>query len=58
MRFVFHDNRYTSPEGEVITISYVADEFGFRAEGPSVPVWPEHALEQVRRAQLAASKRK
>ncbi|KAF2349618.1 Insect cuticle protein [Trinorchestia longiramus] len=28
---------YTSPEGEIITINYVADENGYRATGPSVP---------------------
>jgi len=31
---------YTSPEGVPVQINYVADENGFRAEGPSVPQPP------------------
>ena len=50
--------RYTAPNGEVVTVTYVADEFGYRAEGTGVPQWPAHALEQVRRAQEARRNRK
>ncbi|XP_018008728.1 larval cuticle protein LCP-17 [Hyalella azteca] len=28
---------YTAPDGQVITINYVADENGYRATGPSIP---------------------
>ncbi|KAJ8954444.1 hypothetical protein NQ318_011120 [Aromia moschata] len=31
---------YTSPEGKVISISYVADENGFRAVGDAIPTPP------------------
>lgn len=31
---------YTDPEGKVETINYFADEYGFRAEGPSIPKGP------------------
>ncbi|KAG5676771.1 hypothetical protein PVAND_006580 [Polypedilum vanderplanki] len=29
---------WTSPEGEVITLNYVADKNGYRPESPSIPV--------------------
>ncbi|KAK3885859.1 hypothetical protein Pcinc_009958 [Petrolisthes cinctipes] len=41
---------YISPEGEVVQVTYVADEFGFRAESPFVPTahpLPAHALLQI-----------
>jgi hypothetical protein len=31
---------YTSPEGNPIQLTYVADEFGFRPEGSHLPVAP------------------
>ena len=31
---------YTSPEGELITVNYVADETGFHAEGDHIPKAP------------------
>lgn len=31
---------YTSPEGKVVSISYVADENGFRAVGDAIPTPP------------------
>ncbi|KAF4522432.1 hypothetical protein B566_EDAN012332 [Ephemera danica] len=35
---------YTSPEGVPVSISYVADENGFRAEGDSIPKIPHSQL--------------
>ncbi|XP_023710693.1 endocuticle structural glycoprotein SgAbd-8-like [Cryptotermes secundus] len=34
---------YTSPEGNPIRVTYVADELGFRPEGSHLPVAPEVA---------------
>jgi Insect cuticle protein. len=31
---------YTSPEGNPVQLTYVADEFGFRPEGTHLPVAP------------------
>ncbi|BES99573.1 cuticular protein [Nesidiocoris tenuis] len=31
---------FTSPEGQVITIQYIADEGGFRATGDAIPTPP------------------
>ena len=31
---------YTSPEGQLITVTYTADENGFRAEGAHLPTPP------------------
>lgn len=31
---------YTSPEGQLITVEYTADEFGFRATGDHIPTPP------------------
>ena len=31
---------YTSPEGQIITITYTADETGFHAEGDHLPTPP------------------
>ncbi|KFB44248.1 hypothetical protein ZHAS_00012143 [Anopheles sinensis] len=31
---------YTSPEGQLITVTYIADENGFRAEGAHLPTPP------------------
>ncbi|XP_063621497.1 endocuticle structural glycoprotein SgAbd-2-like [Cydia splendana] len=48
---------YTSPEGIPITITYIADENGFRAEGahlPTPPPIPEailRSLQQIQQAQ-------
>lgn len=28
---------YTAPNGELVFIKYIADEFGFRAEGSHIP---------------------
>merc|ERR1719259_321300 len=42
--------RYTSPEGEEVVVSYTADENGFVATGPWIPVappMPQHALDQI-----------
>ncbi|KAK7792909.1 hypothetical protein R5R35_008335 [Gryllus longicercus] len=33
--------QYTSPEGELIKVTYVADEGGFKPEGSHLPVAPE-----------------
>lgn len=46
--------RYVSPEGVRVDVSYIADEFGFRAESPLLPVGPpipEHSLAQIRAAE-------
>lgn len=45
---------FTSPEGQLIEIRYVADENGFRAESPFLPTphpLPPHAIEQIRIAE-------
>ncbi|RXG52819.1 Cuticle protein [Armadillidium vulgare] len=47
---------YTSPEGVPVQVSYVADEFGFRADSstnslPVGPAPPPHSVAQVRAAQ-------
>lgn len=31
---------YTAPNGEVITVEYTADEFGFRVKGDHIPTPP------------------
>jgi hypothetical protein len=52
-------SRFTSPEGEVVEISYTADERGFLASGdalPSPPPAPPHALAQIRAAEAAFAK--
>ncbi|KAI8038014.1 hypothetical protein M5D96_009055 [Drosophila gunungcola] len=44
-------NSYTSPEGDVISVSYVADEFGYHPVGahiPEVPAYILRALEYIR----------
>ncbi|KAK8377242.1 hypothetical protein O3P69_013706 [Scylla paramamosain] len=46
--------RFPLPDGNIVEVSYVADELGFRAESPVIPTpppMPEHALEQIRIAQ-------
>jgi len=50
-------NRYTAPDGSVIKVKYVADENGFQAESPAIPVAPafpheipDFVLEQIARA--------
>jgi len=49
---------FTLPDGTVATVNWVADEGGFRAESPLLPVapvnphpMPAHALEQIRFAE-------
>ncbi|XP_072395439.1 endocuticle structural glycoprotein SgAbd-2-like [Diabrotica undecimpunctata] len=48
---------YTSPEGTIITVNYIADEFGFRAEGAHLPTPPpipeaiQRSLELIAQAQ-------
>ncbi|XP_055318518.1 cuticle protein CP14.6-like [Sitodiplosis mosellana] len=32
---------YTGPDGQVYTINYIADEFGYRASGAHLPVAPQ-----------------
>ncbi|XP_064101038.1 uncharacterized protein LOC135211723 [Macrobrachium nipponense] len=47
---------YISPEGLPFEVRYVADEFGFRAEGdhlPTPPPAPLHALQQIQAAEDA-----
>ncbi|EDX04048.1 pupal cuticle protein [Drosophila simulans] len=42
---------YTSPEGEVISVNYVADEFGYHPVGAHIPQVPDYilrALEYIR----------
>lgn len=43
---------YTSPEGQVITLTYVADENGFQAQGDHLPT-PPPIPEEVLKAQQA-----
>merc|ERR1711962_1844295 len=46
--------RFTLPDGSVAEVRWVADELGFRAESPLLPVapaMPAHALEQIRFAE-------
>lgn len=31
---------YTAPDGQVITVEYTADEFGFRVKGDHIPTPP------------------
>lgn len=43
-------SRFSDPDGNVVEVRYVADEFGFRAESPYVPTphpLPAHALQQI-----------
>merc|ERR1711970_1649772 len=45
---------FTAPNGEVITLNFVADERGFQPTGdhlPTPPPMPPHALEQIRWAE-------
>ncbi|XP_042229233.1 cuticle protein AM1159-like [Homarus americanus] len=45
---------YTSPEGDLIEVTYVADELGFRAVGahiPTPPPLPAHVYELLRIAE-------
>lgn len=52
---------YTSPEGQPITVTYTADENGFRAEGAHLPVPPPipdailKSLDLIARTQPGAS---
>lgn len=42
---------YTSPEGEVISVNYVADEYGYHPVGEHIPQVPDYilrALEYIR----------
>jgi len=48
---------YISPEGENVVVSYTADENGFVATGPWIPVappMPQHALDQIAFAEQQA----
>nr|XP_053632049.1 cuticle protein AM1199-like [Cherax quadricarinatus] len=48
---------YTSPEGQPVQISYVANEFGFQPQGDVLPTphpLPSHAIEQIRFAEEQA----
>ncbi|KAF2365404.1 Insect cuticle protein [Trinorchestia longiramus] len=47
---------YTSPEGELVTVRYVADENGFQVESPNIPPIPEHARLQLLAAQQARNR--
>ncbi|CAG7828511.1 unnamed protein product [Allacma fusca] len=38
---------YLSPEGQTISMEYVADETGFHPKGDHLPVAPENTLEVV-----------
>ncbi|XP_068232222.1 uncharacterized protein [Palaemon carinicauda] len=52
---------YISPEGIPFEVRYVADEFGFRAEGdhlPTPPPAPLHALQQIQAAEEAFSRQR
>lgn len=43
-------SRFSDPDGNLVEVRYVADEFGFRAESPFVPTphpLPAHALQQI-----------
>ena len=50
---------YTSPEGKPITVTYIADELGFRAEGNHLPTPPpipeaiQKSLQLIRQTQPA-----
>ncbi|XP_047526720.1 endocuticle structural glycoprotein SgAbd-2-like [Vanessa atalanta] len=46
---------YTSPEGVPITVNYIADENGFRAEGAHLPTPPPIPESILRSLQLIAS---
>lgn len=52
-----HFGRYTAPNGEVVSMKFVADENGFQPESSHLPVAPEFphpipdfVLDQIRRA--------
>ncbi|CRK99894.1 CLUMA_CG013197, isoform A [Clunio marinus] len=46
---------YTSPEGQLIEITYIADENGFRAEGDSIPTPPPIPVEIQRALEYLAT---
>jgi len=49
---------FTAPNGETFTVTFEADEFGFRASGDHLPVappMPAHALAQI---EFAAEQRR
>lgn len=40
-------SQYISPEGELVTMKYVADENGFHVEGSHIPTPPPHVAETL-----------
>lgn len=49
---------YTSPEGQVITVNYIANEFGFQPVGdhiPTPPPIPEAILKSLQHISAAGS---
>ncbi|KAK6621290.1 hypothetical protein RUM43_011596 [Polyplax serrata] len=46
---------YTAPDGQVITVNYVADENGYRAEGAHLPTPPPIPAEIAKSLELIAS---
>lgn len=44
-------NRYTLDDGNVVEVTFVADENGYRAESPVIPVAPPHVAELLRIAE-------
>merc|ERR1712142_1163948 len=45
---------YVAPDGQVIELTFIADEFGYRPVGPPLPTpppMPAHALKQIQEAE-------
>ncbi|XP_035440451.1 larval cuticle protein LCP-17-like [Spodoptera frugiperda] len=47
--------KYTSPEGQAIELSYVADENGYRPQGSHLPVGPEIPAAIIRSLEYIAA---